>query len=440
MTPDTSTTPSRRQLGHEPALDGIRGVAVLLVVLWHYPDDILERKLVWLKSGHLGVDLFFVLSGFLITALMLKEHDRVARISFSGFYRRRAFRLLPALILFLAGHVVWALLTNIPTHPPMPGTDLRNEMATVISSLFFSLNLIGYFGDYSATLGAGHLWSLAVEEQFYLIWPLLTVALLSRESFPFRCAIGIVSVLVAVAAYYFVGDEIGPLQRWGLIAAIGFAALTLLATTEQQKSEVRALVVLATLVAAILMYRIGSYEPGSFSSLTRLYSSLPSRADSLIIGAALAYLWVGGYIPQRCPTLVSLLAGAVFGWCVMNYTLHEPFLFEYGWTLTAVCGALIVWGSLGAQDTMYGRVLSWAWLRAIGKVAYGLYLWHVLVFTAVRHWYGDESILLKTILAVGITAGITAASWFFVERPMLAYKSPRRPKAGSDKANVVEQR
>lgn len=438
MPPDTSTTP-RRQLGHEPALDGIRGIAVLLVVFWHYPDDILERKLDWMKSGHLGVDLFFVLSGFLITALMLKEHDRFARISFRGFYRRRAFRLLPALILFLAVHVVWALLTDIPSHPLMPGTDLRNEMATVIGSLFFSLNLIGYFGDFTATLGAGHLWSLAVEEQFYFVWPLLTVALLSGDSWPFRCAIGIVSALVAVAAFYFIGDGLDPLQRWGLIAAIGFAALTLLATTRQKKPELRALAVLGTLVAAVLMYRIGSYEPGSFSSLVTLYSSLPSRADSLIVGAALAYLWVGGYIPRRCPTPVSLAAWAVFSWCVVSYTLSDPFFFEFGWTLIAVCGALIVWGALGAQDTMYGRVLSWAWLRAIGKVAYGLYLWHAFVFTAVRHWYGDESILFKTILAFAITAAITAASWFFVERPMLAYKSPRGAKTDAEKVKVVEQ-
>ena len=439
MAPDTSTT-TRRQLGHEPALDGVRGIAVLLVTFWHYPGDILERNLEWMKSGHLGVDLFFVLSGFLITALMLKEHDRVGRISFRGFYRRRVFRLLPALVLFLAAHFVWALLTNIPTAPLSAGTELRNEIATIIGALFFSLNLIGYFGDYMPTLGSAHLWSLAVEEQFYFIWPFLTAALLSRNSFPFRCAIGVTSVLVAVAAYYFIGDELGPLQRWGLIAAMGFAALTLLATTRQQKPEVRALVVLATLVLAVLMYRIGSYELGSFSSQVRLYSSLPSRADSLIIGAALAYLWVGGYIPQRCPTPVSLVAWVVFTWCVVRYTILEPFFFEFGWTLTAVCGALIVWGSLGAQNTIYGRVLSWAWLRAIGKVAYGLYLWHVLVFTAVRHWYGDESILLKTILAVGITAGVTMASWFLVERPMLAYKSQRPTKKGSDKVDVAKQR
>ena len=89
-----------RSLGHEPALDGLRGVAVLTVMLWHYPTEILGHSLHWLQSGHLGVDLFFVLSGFLITALMLNEHQHRGSISLPGFYRRRAFRLLPALVVF----------------------------------------------------------------------------------------------------------------------------------------------------------------------------------------------------------------------------------------------------------------------------------------------------------------------------------------------------
>ena len=192
----------RRDLGHEPALDGIREIALLLVTFWHYPDEILGRRLEWLKAGHLGVDLFFVLSGFLITALLLKEYSRNGQISFRSFYRRRAFRLLPALILFLIAHAVWAMLTNIPSGLFSPGTDLTNEIASIIGALFFSINLIGYFG-YQATLGAGHLWSLAVEEQFYFIWPLLTAALLSRNAFFFRCAIGVTAVLFAIAGYFF---------------------------------------------------------------------------------------------------------------------------------------------------------------------------------------------------------------------------------------------
>jgi len=420
----------RRQLGHEPALDGIRGIAVLLVAFWHYPDAILDRKLEWMKAGHLGVDLFFVLSGFLITALMLKEFDHSSKISFRGFYRRRVFRLLPALVVFLTAHFLWALSTDLSNGLFAPGTELRDEIATIIGALLFSLNLIHLFGDYQATRGAAHLWSLAVEEQFYFIWPLLTAGLLSQARRHFFYVTAATALVVATAGYYYANGLLGLPQAQGFYSAIalGLCVFLLLALLHAQELGIRALAVLGALILAVLLYRFGVFEAGSISSIMSLYSTLPARADSLIAGAALAYLWVNDYVPRRCHTAISLIAWAIFAWCVASFTLLDSFFFEFGWTITAVCGALIIWGSLGAQDTVYGRVLSLRWLRGIGKVAYGLYLWHVLVFLAVKHWFGDESIVLKTILTVSITAGVTAASWFLVERPMLAYKSSRRPK------------
>ena len=431
---ERSGIPIRRQLGHEPALDGIRGIAVLLVTFWHYPDEILGRKLEWMKSGHLGVDLFFVLSGFLITALMLKEFDHNGRISFRGFYRRRAFRLLPALVFFLAAHFLWALSTDLPSATLAPGTDLRNEAATIIGALFFSLNLIHHFGDYQATLGAAHLWSLAVEEQFYFIWPLLTAALLSQITRYFFYVSAATALLVATAGYLYISSvlNLSPLQVFLSAVGLGFGVFLLLTRLHSQTHYTRALAVLAALILAVLLYRFGVFEAGSITSIMSLYATLPARADSLIVGAALAYLWVSGYVPHRCPTIMSVMAWFIFAWCVASFTLFDSFFFEFGWTITAVCGAVIVWGSLGAKDTIYGRFLSLPWLRGIGKVAYGLYLWHALVFVAVQYWFGDESVFVRTILAVGITAGITAASWFFVERPMLAYKSSRQPKKPVD--------
>ena len=151
----------------------------------------------------------------------------------------------------------------------------------------------------------------------------------------------------------------------------------------------------------------------------------------------MAYVWINGWIPRRCPTWVSLAAWAYLLWAVRYKTFAEPYFFEYGWTLIALSCALIVWGALGAEGTIYGRVLSFAPLRAVGKVAYGLYLWHALVFIAVRHWWGDGSVLWKTTLALGITAAVTAASWFLVEKPLLAYKSGRPDRDRRDPAPVV---
>jgi peptidoglycan/LPS O-acetylase OafA/YrhL len=424
MIPTESPRARYRDLVHEPALDGIRGVAVLTVMLWHYYSDILELSEHWVKSGHLGVDLFFVLSGFLITALMLNEHQHNGKISLRGFYRRRAFRLLPALVIFLSVHFVWALLTDIPTSMWSPGTELDNEIASVLSALFFSLNLLPFFGDYTATLGLGHLWSLAVEEQFYFTWPLITVALLSRAAFPYVCLTGVISLLVAFTGHLLLWDEWGEVARWGSSIGTGFSVVIVMMAVRSQGWDVRALVVLSVLTIFVLMFRTGLYD-GSLRATMTIYSSLPGRADSLIVGAGLAYLWVSGRIPRRCHSFVSVIAWCFFGWFVTGFTLAEPFFLLWGWTLVALCGALIVWGSLGSEGTLYGRVLTMSWLRAIGKVAYGLYLWHVFVFAAVRHWFGDESVLLKTVLALGITAAITMASWFWVERPALAYKRTR---------------
>jgi peptidoglycan/LPS O-acetylase OafA/YrhL len=126
--------------------------------------------------------------------------------------------------------------------------------------------------------------------------------------------------------------------------------LALLQASERQKWEVRALAVLAALVVAVLMYRMGSFVQGSFGSAAALYGSLGSRADSLIVGAALAYLWIGGRIPYRCPTAVSLVAWAVFGVFVVFFTLGEPFFFEWGWTATAICGALTTYSLWSRSD------------------------------------------------------------------------------------------
>ncbi len=424
MTLSESPRARYRNLGHEPALDGLRGVAVLTVILWHYPTEILGHSLQWLQSGHLGVDLFFVLSGFLITALMLNEHNHTGSISFLGFYRRRAFRLLPALVVFLSVHFVWALLTDIPSGPWSPGTELRNEIASVLSALFFSLNLLPFFGDYTATLGLGHLWSLAVEEQFYFSWPLITVALLSRATVLYLYLTGATSLLVAVTGHLLVWDELGGIARWGASFAAGFSVFILLLAVRRLSWDVRALAVLSVLTLFVLMFRAGVYD-GSVMSIFAIYGSLPGRADSLIFGAGLAYLWVSGRIPRRCHSFVSLTAWIFFGWFVTDFTLTGPFFVQGGWTLVALCGALIVWGSLGSEGTIYGRVLTMSWLRSIGKVAYGLYLWHILVFAAVKYWFGDESVVLKTVLALGITAAVTMASWFWVERPALAYKRAR---------------
>jgi len=426
MPVDGPSEATRRRLGHEPALDGVRGIAVLLVVLWHYPSDILERQFSWLQAGHLGVDLFFVLSGFLITALMLNEHTRDGAISFRGFYRRRVFRLLPALFAFLAAHVIFANLTDIPTRGIFnPGTDGADQVASILGAAFFVLNWLEEIGPgYQTSLGLAHLWSLSVEEQYYIIWPAVTVAMLAPRPAVNALASAGASTAVVMAGHNYIWSESDDTQRWVTTVLVWSAVAGALEIVRRSRHRsVWVLSIIATIVGATLLYRNGSYEGGP--EAFRLYYGTLGRADSLMIGAAFAFVWVEGWIPRRCPTPVSLAAWAFFVWAVVERSLGEPFFYEYGWTLVGIAGALILWGALGAEATIYGRVLSMSWLRGIGKVAYGLYLWHALVFIAVRHWWGDGSVLWKSILAIGITAAATGASWFLLEKPLLAFKTAR---------------
>lgn len=415
-------TDRRRRLGHEPALDGVRGFAVLLVVLWHYPTDILERSFSWLKAGHLGVDLFFVLSGFLITALMLNEHHRDGSISFAGFYRRRGFRLLPALAMFLTATVIWANVTDIAHTGLFPGTDGPSAWASILGAAFFVLNWIHVFGDHSPMLGMAHLWSLSVEEQFYIVWPSVFVLMLTPRTGLNQLAGALAATILAAVGNHYVWNDHGTVAGWGLTILVAVVAAAGLEIIRRHRARaVWAVAVIASIIATTLLYRNGAYEGGF--EVFGLYSGTPSRVDSLMVGAILAFAWTQGWIPRRCPTPVAVVAWIFFLWTVNQQDFGGPFFFRYGWTAVAIAGAVIIWAALGADDTVYGRILSFPPLRNIGKVAYGLYLWHALVFVAVRHWWGDGGWLWKTVLALAITTAVTAASWFLVEKPLLRYKS-----------------
>lgn len=417
-------TPTSRRLGFEPGLDGIRGIAVLTVVLWHFGPDIRGSQYGWLKAGHLGVDLFFVLSGFLITALMLSERAATGRISFSGFYRRRIFRLLPALALFLFGHALFAVFADLKPDPSLfsPGITTRSEIASIIASSMFVLNWLPEFTSYSVAEGMSHLWSLSVEEQFYIVWPTVTALLMATGAAPARLLAAVAGGSAALAGHVYVWDTSSEPVRW-LVSGLVFAGLVGgLLRIRVRSHEAWNISLLLTLVGAVLLYRNGKYEGGW--ELPNLYTGTLGRADSLIVGAVMAHLWVRGRIPRRGPVPLALVGWAVLAWGLTQRTLADAFFYRHGWTLIAVAAGFAIWGAMDAEQTRYGRLLSMAWLRAIGRVAYGLYLWHAFVFIAVRHFWDDESVWLKSVLALGGTAAIVAFSWFVVEKPILARKRP----------------
>ena len=360
--------PKTRRLSHVPALDGLRGIAVLLVVAVHLPN-VDHGLLGHLPRGFLGVDLFFVLSGFLITALLLRENEG-SGVRFRRFYQRRALRLFPALFALIIAYAIYAAISNI--HHAVVGM--------LLSMVFYFSNWRAvYAGAHAVTTpGLGHMWSLAVEEQFYMIWPIVLVLFFGMRR-RLRSVVPLLTVLIAVIA-----------------------------------------------IRRAMMFYAGT--PWLY-----LYIRTDTRADSLLVGALLAILWVRRKTPTRYLGIAACCAAAVFAWC-LRLIANDPFFYKGGYTIVAVCCAVMLLAVI--EGNWFAKPFEWAPLRAIGRVSYGLYLWHFPVFTVVDRYGQGIPGAPRILLALVSAAAFTVASWYLIERPFLRIKdslelrsrTPKPPK------------
>jgi peptidoglycan/LPS O-acetylase OafA/YrhL len=355
-----------RRLGRIPALDGLRGIAVLVVVIEHI-ETILVPGTVRVDAGplrgaFLGVDIFFVLSGFLITCLLLGEQAERTRVRFGAFYRRRALRLLPALYVLLAVHVLYTLVT---------GLSLHLEWLSVRGALAYVSNWTWKWDWLQSAPGLGHLWSLAVEEQFYLVWPVVLIVFL------------------------------GVRRRTATVAIVMVAG-----------------------IAFIAVHRAMMWEHG----VNWLFLSIrtDTRADSLLVGALLAQLWVRGWRPSaRIVIPAAWVATALLAVFVTVARSTQAFLYLGGFTLFAVCTATVI---LAASEGQWPgtRLLEIPSLRVVGRVSYGLYLWHMPLFYVVNRYGASWGAPARILVAVPLAAAFTFASWRYVEQPFLRLKDSRR--------------
>ena len=362
---------SERNLpAHVVGLDGVRGVAVLLVFISHFhwilsPDPFLTKVTPWhfinrtFEAGFMGVDIFFVLSGFLITSLLLKERSHNQLGMLSRFYKRRALRLLPALYALLIVSFFVSRWENFPR-------DI--QWRTTWHALLYlnNWNIVWNFGKAQNDLG--HLWSLGIEEQFYLIWP-LTILLLVKLKVPSKM----------------------------LIPLILFASLV------------------------VMVHRTSLWNDGT--SWIILYIRTDTRLDSLLIGAMFAYVYRHFQVPSKILNPAATLS--FLGLVYIKYVLDKsPFIFEMGWTIIALFAGFIIL-SVAEGVFFIQKVFTWRPLTMIGKVSYGLYLWHMPIFLLFGRHVTSGSRPLRLLIGIILASAVTSLSWFFIEKPFLNLKDPR---------------
>ena len=351
-----------------PGLDGLRAIAVIGVLLYH-------AGVGWLPGGFLGVDLFFVISGFLITSLLLSEASLVGHFSLRQFYLRRARRLLPALFVLLA--VVAAFMAIFAA------ADLGQARGDIAAALGYVSNWWYVLHHRSYFIAAGrpspfqHLWSLAVEEQFYLIWPAVLI------------------VLIAMRARL----------RWITGVALGGA-------------------IGSAFWMRVLAVR-GNVPFDTDSS--RVYFGTDTHASALLLGAAAAAVMAGLAARPDRGLAVGVRAACDVGgvaalvavcWSMHEFDYYRPGLYRGGFLAFAAISVVVV-ATASAPGGRLGRVLDVPPMRWIGQRSYGLYLWHWPVFVYTRPGL-DWSLHGPTALAarLAIVALLTETSYRFVEVPL----------------------
>lgn len=337
------------------SLDGLRAIAVGIVMLAHAGSPVP-------RDGTVGVDIFFVMSGFLITTILSNEAEREGGINLRNFYVRRALRLIPALVALCIFVAVWIRATR--------GAFPVGEL---LLALTYTANWArAIFNTAMPTLG--HCWSLAIEEQYYLVWP--------------------------------------------------FVVLLLERLTRDAKVKALLLLNMATLLALYrsgLVGRVPSY---------RLYFALDTHMDGLVMGSGLCYVVKALNSWKEMPAFLHKILGRMLVPCalaallviLLKITRHGDAMPQFGFFIAAASAAILVLDLVVGKASLIKAPLSLAPLVYVGRISYGLYLWHIPVYRVLDHFWKDAPLAQAIPLKLTLSLVVAAISFHLLEAPFLRLK------------------
>jgi peptidoglycan/LPS O-acetylase OafA/YrhL len=358
---------------HLAALDGLRGLAVIAVLFFHAGK---------LRGGFLGVDLFFALSGFLITSLLLAEVDAIGRVRLIAFWGRRFRRLLPAVLLLL---VAVTIITTVVASVPERAATLNDGpwAQAYIANWHAIAGHRDYWASFELPRMFGHLWSLAIEEQFYLVWPLVVGFIAWRSRHVHRTVI----IFCVVASL---------LSLWLMIMLFNPADPT--------------------------RVYIGTDTRASSLLLGAMFASAPMRAGALRVTARLA----GGF--TAAASAVAVVIG--LSWFLIDGP-SSPWLFRGGLFMHSLLSALLIAGCAARPDAAVSRWIGWGPLRVIGVLSYSLYLWHWPIYALLSEQRTGMSGWPLFALRIAVAFAAAAVSKVFVEDPIRFRATWARGRAGA---------
>ena len=350
-----------------PSIDSLRAIAVIAVIIYHIDAN-------YLPGGFLGVDLFFVLSGYLISSLIIKEYKSTGTVNLYNFYVRRARRLLPAVYFMITVVLIIITLFN--------GVLLKKSYLDALFGYIYSSNWwyifhkLDYFDSFGSQSPFKHLWSLAIEEQFYMFFPLIFL-IFNRKSKS--------------------NNSNSKLNRNFIYVVLSL--------------------ILVSLIAHILLFDI--------NNINRIYFGTDTRAFSLLVGVVGAILYPMDRLSERTTkkdnmiySIVSLVSILVLIGIMINTSEYNTWLYRGGFLLVAIIGLIIIISS-GRQYTFMSKLLSFKPFVFIGKISYSLYLWHfpILVVTTPVSEIGNSNLFYVTLRIVLIFL-VATGSYMFVETPI----------------------